>query len=245
MTAQASILVTLSIPGLALVVVAVLGLTIRRYAGRAAATRFALMAGAWFAITALLGLSGFLRDSAALPPRMLLVILPTLALPVLLAFSRTGQRLASATPVALLVGFQSFRFPLELALHRAAAEGTMPPQMSYSGNNFDILSGLTALLVGTLAAFGYAPRWLLLAWNTLGSALLLAIIVIAVVSMPAFQAYGSEPAVVNTWVAFFPFVWLPAGLVSSAILGHLLLWRRLLSQGMRGSVRALAPRPTP
>jgi hypothetical protein len=238
MISQASTLVTLAIPGLALVVVAVLGLTIRRYVGGAAAARFALAASCWLAFTALLGLNGFLRDSEALPPRMLLVFLPMLGLPVLLAFSRIGQRLASAAPVALLVGFQSFRFPLELAMHRAATEGTMPPQMSYSGSNFDILTGLTALLVAGVVTLGYAPRWLLLAWNALGSALLVAIMVIAVASLPSFQAYGSEPHVVNTWVASFPFVWLPAGLVTSALLGHLLLWRRLLSHGMRG--RALS-----
>lgn len=238
MVPQASILVTLSIPGLALVVTAVLALSVRRYVGGAAATRFALAASAWLAISALLGLSGFFRDFQALPPRALLLVLPTLGLPVLFAFSRAGQQLASAAPVALLVGFQSFRLPLELAMHRAAAEGTMPPQMSYGGSNFDILTGLTALLIGALAAFGYAPRWLLLAWNTLGSSLLLAIVAISVASLPTFQAYGSEPRVVNTWVASFPFVWLPAGLVSSALLGHLLLWRRLLSHGMRG--RALS-----
>ena len=81
---------------------------------------------------------------------------------------------------------------------RAAAEGTMPPQMTYSGLNFDIVTGITALLVGGLALFGLAPHWLLVAWNALGSLLLAAIIVIAVASLPQFQAFGPEASRVNT-----------------------------------------------
>jgi len=155
-------------------------------------------------------------------------------LPAWLAFSRLGTTLASSVPVAWLVGFHAFRFPLELVMHRAATDGTMPPQMTFTGSNFDIVTGVSALLVGGVAATGRAPRWLLLAWNTLGTGLLVAILVIAVASLPLFQAFGSEPSRVNTWVAYFPFVWLPAGLVSAAALGHLLLWRRLLSRGVRG-----------
>jgi hypothetical protein len=100
------------------------------------------------------------------------------------------------------------------------------------------VTGATALIVGSLALLGHAPRWLLVAWNALGTTTLLAILGIAVASLPQFRAFGSEPALVNTWIAYFPFVWLPAGLVGGAVLGHVILWRRLWSRGMRG--RALA-----
>jgi hypothetical protein len=94
-------------------------------------------------------------------------------------------------------------------------------------------------VVAALAARGKAPRWLVVAWNVLGSVLLAVILAIAVASLPGWAAFGSEPARLNTWIAYFPFVWLPAGPVSGAVLGHALLWRRLSSRGMRG--RALAP----
>jgi hypothetical protein len=237
---NASLFVRLAIPGLALIVVACVGVAIRIFAGGRSAGRFALAAGAWLALTAALALSGFLSDFDAKPPHMLVMLVPTLALPCLLAFSRIGTTLASSMPVALLVGFQSFRLPLELVMHRAAAEGTMPLQMTYTGSNFDILTGVSALVVGAVAAHGWAPRWLLLTWNALGTGLLFAILAIAVASLPTFRAFGNEPGRINTWIAYFPFVWLPAGLVSAALLGHLLLWRRLLSGGIRA--RALAPR---
>ena len=76
--------------------------------------------------------------------------------------------------------------------------------MTYTGSNFDIVTGVSAIIVAALAARGLAPRWLLLAWNALGSLLLVAILVIAVASLPTFAAFGSEPARLNTWVAYFP-----------------------------------------
>jgi hypothetical protein len=238
MKPHASFLVEFGVPTLALVVVSLLALLVRRAAGNRSALAFALAAGAWLSLTGLLGARGFFAQLGGAPPRIALLMLPTLALPIGLAFSRIGTALADA-PLALLIGLQSFRLPLELVMHRAASEGTMPAQMTFTGANFDIVTGTTALFVAVLAARGWAPRWLVVAWNLLGSALLLTILAIAIASLPAFAAFGREPERLNTWVGYFPFVWLPAGLVSVALLGHVLLWRRLLARGMRR--RAYAP----
>jgi hypothetical protein len=235
---DASLLVRLGIPGLALCVVALVGVGIFRTAGARRALSFALAAAAWLAFAGGLAASGFLARFDGWPPRLAVLLVPTLALPVLLGFSRVGTALAQA-PLSLLVAFHAFRLPLELVMHQAAAEGVMPVQMTYTGSNFDIATGITALAVAALAARGLAPRWLLLAWNALGSLLLTAILTIALASLPAIAAFGHEPARLNTWIAYFPYVWLPAGLVSAALLGHVLLWRRLLAHGMRG--RAFAP----
>lgn len=228
----------MGIPALAVIVLAGLALFIRGVAGNRAALGFSLAAAGWLGITAALGALGFFTANDRVPPRILLLMLPTLGLPVALGFSRIGTALSSA-PLTMLIGLQSFRLPLELVMHRAATEGTMPEQMTFTGANFDIVTGATALLVALLAARGFAPRWLVLGWNVLGSALLVTILAIAVASLPAIAAFGQEPERLNTWVGYFPFVWLPAGLVSAAVLGHVLLWRRLCARGMRG--RALEP----
>jgi hypothetical protein len=99
--------------------------------------------------------------------------------------------------------------------------------MSFSGYNFDIVSGVTALVVAPLAARGRAPRWLLIAWNALGTSLLAAIVVVALLASPLVRAFGSEPEQVNTWVTFFPYVLLPAVLVTAALAGHVVVWRAL------------------
>jgi hypothetical protein len=235
MPPRASLLVEVGIAGIALLVCAGVVLATWRFADRRSAQRLTLALGLWLLVSGALAHRGFFATEGTTPPRFLWLILPTFALPVGLAFSSVGQRLAAA-PLPLLIAAHGFRLPLELVMHRAAVEGVMPPQMTYSGSNFDIVTGATALVVGGLAVKGLAPRWLVLAWNTLGTLLLLNVITVAILSLPFIRAFGDEPRYVNTWVAYFPFVWLPAGLVSAALLGHLLLWRRLLSRGMRGRV---------
>ncbi len=225
-------------PALAVLVTLLVVVAVFKTSQRRGAIVFAVGVALWLASTGLLASVGYFARFEGLPPPLFLLLLPTLSLPILLGLSRTGSALARL-PLAPLVLFHAFRLPLELVMHRAAVEGTMPAQMTYTGLNFDIVSGVTALVVGGLALFGLAPRWLLLAWNALASLLLAAIVLIAVASLPQFKVFGHEPSRVNTWVAHFPFVWLPAGLVAAGLLGHVILWRRLLSHGMRG--RALEP----
>lgn len=227
MEPNASLLVTLGIPTVALVVLIVVAAAMYRAAGRAAALRFLLGAGLWFGYTAALALGGVLADPERLPPPFALVALPTLLLPIVIAFSAWGAALARVTPLPWLVGFHAFRLPLELIMHEAARESTMPVQMTFTGANFDIVSGASALVVALMLGWGRAPSWLVWAWNLLGCALLFAVVGIAIASLPNFVAFGSAPERVNSWVAHFPFIWLPAGPVAAALLGHLVLWRRL------------------
>ena len=88
-------------------------------------------------------------------------------------------------------------------MHPAARDGHAGAD-DLPGSNFDIGTGVTALLVAALAACKLMPRWLLLAWNALGTVLLLAILAIAVASLPTFAAYGREPVRLNTSDRPFP-----------------------------------------
>lgn len=185
-----------------------------------------LLAGAaWLLLTAGLARAGVLADFSTVPPRIGLLLFPALLFTVFLGFSSFGDRL-SLLPLSFLIGFQAFRIPIELLIHRAVAEGIAPQQMTWNGMNWDILSGISALLLFPFA--NRIPRWGLLAWNTLALALLLWIVGVAVLSFPgAFQRLKPD----NVWVAYFPFVWLPAVAVTSALLGHVVLYRRLLRPG--------------
>lgn len=172
-----------------------------------------------------LAYSGILGQWNRTPPPMVLMLLACFAITVVFAFSRIGEEMATTLSYAALIGAQAFRFPLELWMQHASAERAIPRQMTYSGSNLDIVSGLTAMVVAAVAARGLAPRWLLTGWNALGSLLPLNVIVIAVRSMPMIRAYG--PFRMNARVADAPFVWLPGVLVQAALLGHLLIWRKL------------------
>ena len=240
MAPDASSLVTLGIPAIAVSALAAIGLALARLAGDGGrlARRYTLGAITWLAFTAALATSGFLSSSDALPPPMAVLLVPLIALPIGLARSAAGTLLIERAPLAWLIGFNAFRVPLELVMHRAAAEGTMPPQMTYTGLNFDIVTGLSSIAVAWVVAQGYSPRWLIMAWNALGSLLLLNIVTIALASLPQLRAFGSDPEYVNTWVAHFPFVWLPAGCVAAALFSHALLWRKLIRDARNVPARA-------
>jgi hypothetical protein len=100
--------------------------------------------------------------------------------------------------------------------------------MTWTGMNFDIVSGASALALAALVALGVAGQRWVWAWAALGGLLLANILVIAVASTPAFHAFGTDPSQLNTFAAYFPFIWLPTVLVMSAVAGHLIIVRAML-----------------
>jgi hypothetical protein len=170
---------------------------------------------------------GVLAEWGLRPVPILVVVAMSVLAVLALTFSEGGKAMATQLPLAALIAPQVFRLPLELVMHHAANSGVMPVQMSYSGLNFDIITGLTALPVAWLVARKPELRWLPILWNTMGTALLLTIVTIAILSTPTFAAFGSGH--LNTFIAFAPYVWLPGVLVPAALLGHLITWRKLFS----------------
>ena len=231
---SASALVFLGIPSLAALIVgllAVAAFVAERELGsshRVAVRRglwSGLFASGWAGLTLLIAERGLLSRFELRPPPLLALLVLTMIFAVALARSRFGERLLLGLPLWALVGFQTFRLPVELVLHRAAVDGTMPIEMSFSGYNFDILSGASALLLGTALAFGWAGSRAALIWNIGGLLLLCNIIGIAVAATPIFQAFG--PNHLNVWVTKPPYVLLPTVLVMAALFGHVLVFRKL------------------
>ncbi len=160
------------------------------------------------------------------PPTMVVVFMLVFVLSVGLGVSPVGRRLAAGLPFVVLVGVQAFRLPLELMMHRAYEYGLMPRQMSYSGLNFDIVTGITAIVVVVLLATGRAGAGTVRAWNWLGTLLLINIVLIAGLSAPTpWRVFRDAPA--NTWIATAPYIWLPTVMVAFAILGHIVIYRAL------------------
>jgi len=199
----------------------------RSGASTAEATRAAALiatgSAAWMTVTWLVADRGTFREWDRLPPSFAVLVLLIFIIAGRLAAGRVGGRLAASIPLWVLVGVQGFRLPLEIAMHRMAERGIMPDQMSYSGRNFDIVTGITALVVAALVASGRAGRGLVTVWNVVGLALLLNIIAVAVLSTPFFAYFG--PDRLNVWVTYPPFVWLPAVMVLAALAGHLIIFR--------------------
>ena len=227
-------LVFFGIPSLAALIVGLLpvavGISERRLGtARAAAIRRAALSGLfavlWAGVTLWLAKRGVLARFESRPPPLMVLVVCTLGGAIALARSRFGERLLLGLPLWALVGFQGFRLPLELVLHQAALDGTMPIEMSYSGYNFDILTGASAWLVGAGLAFGWLGTRTALIWNTFGLLLLCNIIGIAVAATPLFRAFGPEH--LNVWIAHPPYVLLPTVLVMAALFVHVLVFRKL------------------
>jgi len=97
--------------------------------------------------------------------------------------------------------------------------------MTFSGWNFDILSGITAPFIAWFAfRGGKINRAVLIAWNIFALLLLIIIVSIAVLSVPLpIQKFGFEQP--NVAVLYFPFIWLPTIIVPIILFSHLAsLW---------------------
>lgn len=111
----------------------------------------------WMALTFAVVASGALRV-VPMPgiPHFLGTVVVTAAV---FGMSRIGRLLAVGLPIWALVAFHGFRLPLELVLHSWATQGTIPETMTWSGRNFDIISGIAALVATPLAAKWRAAAW--------------------------------------------------------------------------------------
>lgn len=175
---------------------------------------------------------GWFTRLDSLPPPFVVMNLVILTCIFVLGMGYGGQfgnSMVRNIPVQTLVALQIFRLPLELLMLRAAKLGIMPIEFSMLGYNFDILTGLGALLLTFYAARKKSfPKILVWSWNVMGIGFLIVIAVLAALTSPNLHAFGSESAHINSWILYFPYSLLPSLLVSFAVFGHLLLTRKLL-----------------
>ena len=236
-------MVAIAMTSIAMVVAALTVALVGR-AGRQVAMTAGVVVAVLLVAEYLLASGGVLRHWTQRPPPLLVAAVVPILLAVVTTLSRVGGRIAASTSFAAIIGIQAFRLPLELVMHQAAVSGLMPVQMSYSGRNFDILTGILAIPVALVSMQSRPPRMVIIAWNVVGTLLLVNILTIAVASTPIFAAFG--PDHLNTWVADAPYIFLPTVLVPAAVFGHALTWRKLSMKTGRGLIpdrRALRYRP--
>jgi hypothetical protein len=181
----------------------------------------------WLALTGVLADRGAFDDFQALPPPMLLAIgFPLLTL-LALAFSRRVAPLLGALPPAWPVAAQAFRIPVEIVLWRLAVADVIPHLLSFTGRNWDIVVGLTAPVVAYACFVRRAwPARVAVWWNWVGVAILLNVVVHAQLSAPTpWRRFETDPP--TTFIADWPYIWLPAFLVPLAWLLHAVSLRQL------------------
>lgn len=175
----------------------------------------------WLSILAVLSFSGFFSNFESFPPKVLFAIIPPFALTIILLFSRLFRIILKAIPERWLIYIQSFRIFMELFLWMGFLGGFVPPQMTFEWLNYDIIVGLTAGMAGYVFFGRGRYRWPeAILWNVFGIVLLVNIVLISLLSAPTpFRVFLNEPA--NTFVAAFPFIWIPGFIVPFALAMHL------------------------
>jgi hypothetical protein len=164
-------------------------------------------------------------------PLVPIVLIASLVVAIALGLSPLGRRLATL-PLWMLVGFQSFRLPLELILHQWSLGGTIPQTMTWTGRNFDIVTGLVALFaaaalaIATPAAAQRVRHGIAWTANLVGLALLLNVIYVAVMSSPLPFAWPVDPPL--QLLLHLPYAWIVPVCVAGALAGHVVLTRALL-----------------
>ena len=156
-------------------------------------------------------------------PRLLLFMAGSNLVAIALALSPIGGWLATGLAVRTLVAFQIFRLPLELVLHQWAESGTIPQTMTWSGYNFDIISGVFALAVTLFAGTNRLAAWM---FNIVGFSLLANVIRVAVMSLPLPFAWGTNPPLMLGF--HLPYALIVPVCVGGAMAGHIVLTRALL-----------------
>lgn len=141
------------------------------------------------------------------------------------SFSKSGGALARALPLSVLVGFQAFRLPLELILYHWANIGTVPATMTWTGQNFDIISGIVAALAGPVANRSKVFAWIA---TIIGIALLFNVLRVVVLSSPFPFSWPLERPL--QLILYMPYALIGPLFVAPALIGHLITIRALLKK---------------
>ena len=183
----------------------------------------ALGTAAWLGALGLLVRSGWVEAMPA--PRLLILMGGILFVSVAAGLSPLGRWLAVGPTIAWLVAFQGFRLPLELVLHAWAHAGVIPRSMTWDGSNWDIASGIVALVLAPLASRFRAAAW---AANAIGIVLLANVILDAARSSPGPLWSGVQPPLLLPF--HLPYALILPVCVGGALVGHLALTRALLAK---------------
>ena len=132
-------------------------------------------------------------------------------------------RWLSLLPLPALVAFQGFRLPLELVLHSWVAQGVIPATMTWSGRNWDIITGLVALIAAPFCRRSIVWPWIA---NGVGLVLLANVMRVAILSSPVSFGWPVLPKL--ELIYHVPYALIIPVCIGGALIGHIALTRALL-----------------
>jgi len=197
-----------------------------------------LIIGAWFGIQHLTIESGF-YSTLDLPPRIpLFMILPLFLFTFTFLFRKRSSAVLNAIPTPIPIFYQSFRAVIEVLFYYTFLQGILPEQVTFSGANYDVLLGISAIPMGIYALRKTANKKLLIAWNIIGIGVVgfAAFTFITSFYFPSF--WGISATTISLKFAHYPFMLLPSFFMPSAIFVHVMSIIQLSNQLKNENINA-------
>jgi hypothetical protein len=184
----------------------------------------------WVLLQTVLGLKGFYTNTATIPPRLLLLVVPPIFTIAALFITTKGRFFIDSLNIKYLTILHIVRIPVELVLFWLFLNKTVPQLMTFEGRNFDILAGITAPVIYYFSFIkSKIGKRTMIIWNCICLILLINIVINAALSTPSvLQQFAFKQP--NIAILYFPFNLLPAVIVPLVLLSHLVSIRQLLNR---------------
>ncbi len=174
----------------------------------------------WLLFTGVLSYNHFFENTESIPPRIAFAVVPNFFF-IYFLFKKINIENIN---ISILTALHIVRIPVELTLLQLYFDKKVPLLMTFEGYNFDILSGISALLL-----LFFMPKIsfsFLKIWNFACIILLFIIVTLAILSAKSpFQVLALEQP--NVAILEFPFTFLAAIIVPLVLLSHLLVLKKI------------------
>lgn len=171
-------------------------------------------------IQSILAYFNFYQKTDTIPPRVLLVLLPASLLIIYGLLAKQNKWVGTKRNVLTNTLSHVIRIPVEIVLYHLFIHKMVPELMTFEGRNFDILVGISALLISLFIYTKKITTKGLIIWNLIGLFFVLFILVNGLLSAEfTFQQFGFEQP--NKALLYFPYILLPAVVVPIVIYTHL------------------------
>lgn len=203
-----------------LFILACLGTLIIFYYSNGKPSKLLLLFVLWSIAQSILAFNGFYLDAEAKPPRAVFILLPTFLMILWGLTKKSRKWIGENRNMRISIFLHTVRIPVEISLFYLFTYGMVPELMTFEGRNFDILAGITALVVGPLFLKNRISNQVLLIWNIICLALVVFILVNGLLSAetPIQQFAFDQP---NRALLYFPYILLPALVVPVVIYTHI------------------------
>ena len=167
-----------------------------------------------------------------LPPRFpLFLIIPLFIFTGFFLYTHRNNEILHAIPKSWPVYYQSFRVLVESLFIMAVAENILPYQVTFEGYNMDMIFGASAPIIAFLAfQLKVISEKVVLAWNYLGLAVLVSIIILFITTHYIPSLWGSPVSLGSIRIGEFANMLVPGFLMPSAVFMHILSILQLKQQ---------------